>query len=349
MKQFEAPALLANEIKRCKNSIKFELIKFANIKDNIVTIATDDQETYNLLNQDWKPDAFLLGIKFLRDQKPKTFTMIIKGVHESVNLSEKSVIDQLKIQGLINAKRIIRKNNTQTTLVKADATNKEAYKAALEKKIKIFFTLHKAEPFKTITQCFKCQKVGHTHYNCSEVKNVCLKCSGNHRLNECKEKSPKCSNCNGDHVACSRLCPYLKEESKKVIQISVNKNDHNPTTRTFDGDINYATIASLNTVHSGSDHVKINQIIITATTMFIDQITKLMNSLFTKLINNVSPASTIPFSGDPHPVNECPSKHLASVEPMTATFIDSTAHLLTQQLQSFTGQLSNRNTNTNNV
>jgi len=219
MKQFEAPALLANEIKRCKNSIKFELIKFANIKDNIVTIATDDQETYNLLNQDWKPDAFLLGIKFLRDQKPKTFTMIIKGVHESVNLSEKSVIDQLKIQGLINAKRIIRKDNTQTTLVKAVATNKEAYKAALEKKIKIFFTLHKAEPFKTITQCFKCQKVGHTHYNCSEVKNVCLKCSGNHRLNECKEKSPKCSNCNGDHVACSRLCPYLKEESKKVIHI----------------------------------------------------------------------------------------------------------------------------------
>ena len=43
-------------------------------------------------------------------------------------------------------------------------------------------------------QCYKCQEFGHSADNCRSNQ-VCPKCSGDHRANECHASVLKCNNC----------------------------------------------------------------------------------------------------------------------------------------------------------
>ena len=60
-----------------------------------------------------------------------------------------------------------------------------------------------------ITQCFHCQRVGHTSRSCKS-KARCLRCGGQHAIADCKSSLPLCANCEGDHFANSKTCPVLR-------------------------------------------------------------------------------------------------------------------------------------------
>ena len=207
---------LTKEINRCQPNIDKKAIKFVSIKDNLIIIATDDQKTHDQLNSKWPEDAFTTGIRMLakKDHIKRPKIVIIKGVHVDLDINDAEVLQQLKEQGLVNPTRIIGKNKLPTTLIKAEAIDEPSYRAALANKILIGYIKCKIEPLRTVLQCFKCQKVGHTHFNCKN-ETVCLKCSRNHSVKECDiNNKTKCSNCGGDHVACARKCPFLKEAVK---------------------------------------------------------------------------------------------------------------------------------------
>ncbi|XP_035226747.1 uncharacterized protein LOC118199064 [Stegodyphus dumicola] len=62
-------------------------------------------------------------------------------------------------------------------------------------------------------QCFKCQSYGHSQANCYK-KEICCKCSQNHRSNTCslkREEKPICYFCRGEHVSSYRGCPIYKK------------------------------------------------------------------------------------------------------------------------------------------
>jgi len=59
----------------------------------------------------------------------------------------------------------------------------------------------------SVSQCFKCQKHGHTAKNCREEDQTCRNCAENHDSRTCQIKEYKCSNCKGKHKASSDSCP----------------------------------------------------------------------------------------------------------------------------------------------
>jgi hypothetical protein len=72
---------------------------------------------------------------------------------------------------------------------------------------------------KSPTQCFNCQRWGHSSHNCG-YKFRCVKCTEVHAPNQCKrttrDGNAKCINCNGDHAANHRLCPTFISYSKRI-------------------------------------------------------------------------------------------------------------------------------------
>lgn len=72
---------------------------------------------------------------------------------------------------------------------------------------------------KSPTQCFNCQRWGHSSQNCG-YKFRCVKCTEVHGPNQCqrstRDGNAKCINCNGDHAASYRLCPSFISYSKRI-------------------------------------------------------------------------------------------------------------------------------------
>ena len=88
-----------------------------------------------------------------------------------------------------------------------------------------------------VTQCFHCQRFGHSAMSCRQkqenVAPVCRFCAGSHKSSDCDKKSePKCSNCaraneTANHFASSELCPILKSQKQIIIDKTVFTHSKN--------------------------------------------------------------------------------------------------------------------------
>ena len=70
---FKSPIAIAKEIDKCMGSNKLQM-KFASIKGNLLTMATDDPATHERLNGSWPDNAFIHGVKPLVFIKKHQFT-----------------------------------------------------------------------------------------------------------------------------------------------------------------------------------------------------------------------------------------------------------------------------------
>jgi len=68
----------------------------------------------------------------------------------------------------------------------------------------------------SVSQCFKCQKYGHTAKNCREEDMTCRNCAGSHDSRTCQIKEFKCCNCKGKHKASSNNCPARTAALKRL-------------------------------------------------------------------------------------------------------------------------------------
>lgn len=60
----------------------------------------------------------------------------------------------------------------------------------------------------SVSQCFNCQKYGHTAKSCREDQHTCRSCAENHDSRTCQVKEKfKCCNCKGTHKVSSDSCP----------------------------------------------------------------------------------------------------------------------------------------------
>ena len=80
-----------------------------------------------------------------------------------------------------------------------------------------------------VYQCYRCQRFGHRSQSCKANFEVCAKCSGRHKLENCSHNGrPCCANCKTDgkqgealeHMASSRDCPRMLNEISKVTKIT---------------------------------------------------------------------------------------------------------------------------------
>lgn len=73
-------------------------------------------------------------------------------------------------------------------------------------------------------QCHRCQAFGHSKNYCRRPL-VCLKCSGNHPITECKKEKNtpgQCANCGNQHIASYKGCPVYKAERAKLIAVRLS-------------------------------------------------------------------------------------------------------------------------------
>lgn len=79
---------------------------------------------------------------------------------------------------------------------------------------------------KKLTQCFRCQRFGHTARNCNHEFR-CVKCTEKHEPGKCsrttKEGNPKCVNCNKDHAANNRNCESYTAYKEKLDKLKKPK------------------------------------------------------------------------------------------------------------------------------
>ena len=85
----------------------------------------------------------------------------------------------------------------------------------MRQEVRIGYQTFKAEPEHRVLQCLKCQKSGHSAWNCI-YKHFCLKCSGPHCHKECTTSELKCANCQQNHAVCSRQCPSLQRPKSSI-------------------------------------------------------------------------------------------------------------------------------------
>ena len=224
IESFKSSIAIAKEIDKCMSSNKLKL-KFASIKGNILMMATDDPATHERLNGQWPENAFIHGVKPLDlTKKASTRTKIVKGVDPSVDLSDEYLVGQLKNAGLTLVKRIFnKKTNNPTSIVKLSTSERQAFTQAINQGVRIGYQTFKAEPEHRTLQCYKCQKAGHSAWNCTNAQ-VCLKCSGQHSHKDCNATELKCANCNQSHAACSRQCKELQPPAKSKTNQTINKS-----------------------------------------------------------------------------------------------------------------------------
>jgi len=68
-------------------------------------------------------------------------------------------------------------------------------------------------------RCLKCQQLDSAHVaaTCTAKDDVCGRCAGAHRTNDCKAPAFRCSNCRADgHAATSRDCPAFREKINQI-------------------------------------------------------------------------------------------------------------------------------------
>jgi len=101
--------------------------------------------------------------------------------------------------------------------LKPSANNKDIYLIETLHYTKVKF--EPPRPKRTIPQCSKCQRYGHTQAYCFHSPR-CIKCAGSHLTKQClrKDKSDnvKCVLCDGNHPANYKGCTVYKDLQKRT-------------------------------------------------------------------------------------------------------------------------------------
>lgn len=218
-------------------------------------------------------------------KEDKKISLVLKGI--------KPEYDEVDVTNSINNKNLPNVKIERVTKLQYDSKVKEKFFFIVQltngskpaELTKIKYLLHQNIRWerlkkKTVFQCRRCQRVGHSSINCN-LEYRCVKCGQNHgpikeggvcTVTATTDKSLlKCINCgeNG-HTASYKGCPYLsmaQDVKKQTLDLrkSIKTNKINKITRTVNPNLTFANIMSNNssfpplpsrhTVNESSDEV----------------------------------------------------------------------------------------------
>lgn len=147
----------------------------------------------------------------LRVDKPETLIPLLveanKALHPGLQIA--------KANWLLTPKRLQEKTHSSLIIHinSADVANNAIQKGILLNHILHTAVLH--SPKFSLTQCFKCQRYGHTAPNC-KAPGACGKCAKDHPTAPCTTTVPKCANCNGRHTSWNPACKIREANKAKI-------------------------------------------------------------------------------------------------------------------------------------
>ena len=202
------------------------------LKELLLKIAGDDSELKVLQGNQVKiqpksSEKYSTIIKALAEKhikfhtyQPKentSFQVVLRGLHYSTNTQDiKTEIENLShtVVNIFNIKQS--RTNIPLPLffidLKQNPNNKEIYSIETLHYTKV--TFEPPRPKRSIPQCTKCQRYGHTQAYCFHTSR-CVKCAGNHHTKQCsrqeKTDAVKCVLCDGNHPANYKGCSVYTE------------------------------------------------------------------------------------------------------------------------------------------
>ena len=135
--------------------------------------------------------------------------------------SDEEILDGLKDEGVIKLDRILvfrdgQRKPTGTFILTFQSQT-------LPKYIRVgYYRVAVSQFIPNPIRCYKCQKFGHTKFNCRKNE-VCNKCGKEDHTDsqECTNEA-KCVNCQGNHASNDKTCPKWKEE-KEIQRIKAER------------------------------------------------------------------------------------------------------------------------------
>jgi hypothetical protein len=216
------------------------------LHDLLIKIAVDAFELKVLQENQVKiqpksPDAYRTIIKALAEKntefhtyQPKvdrSYRTVLRGLHYSTDTQDIRAAIESHGHIVVNVFNIRQaRSNTPLPLffvdLKPNENNKEIYllRTLLYTKI----TFEPPRPKRTIPQCTKCQRYGHTQAYCFHTPR-CVKCAGSHHTSQCTRKDKSgaviCVLCSGNHPANYKGCTIYKELQKRTFPQSHRRQD----------------------------------------------------------------------------------------------------------------------------
>jgi hypothetical protein len=168
-----------------------------------------------------------IGFYSFTEKSEKPLTFVLKGFYktsceEVLNKLKEAKIPVIRVTKLESKIQETEKNFIfYIVQISSDATNINSNVLNHNHQV-IDNIIVKWENFKrsnkSPTQCFNCQRWGHSSQNCG-FPFKCVKCTEHHAPGQCmrktREGTPKCINCGGDHAASFRKCPKFIEYFNK--------------------------------------------------------------------------------------------------------------------------------------
>jgi hypothetical protein len=169
-----------------------------------ITIIPDDSNTLEVLRQ-------TSGLLEVGPRRPRCIIYDVE-----VDISAEQLADQIQAQ---NPELGLSTNDTASIkpLFKLGPRDRHSTHWVIESDPETFKKLENRKVFLGMsrcsiklhmkgTQCYKCQKYGHTALKCRAQAAVCRNCAGSHDSRSCDNATVKCSNCGGGHKASYTKC-----------------------------------------------------------------------------------------------------------------------------------------------
>jgi hypothetical protein len=230
-KYLENPAKLKPELDNLLPNIQILQVK-TTLNNNLIINFPDNENLNNFMKNEV---IFVNNNKIILDKERKIkkikFEIIIKGLSHEVS---QEFIDEIEKAGIEKISRFSNRDNYK--MIKGECKNKEVMNELIKKGLFINYCKFKVEkylsPIKPI-QCFKCQKFGHYSSACVQTSLICVKCTGNHRISECKSDKLKCANCSLEHTSSFGGCKIYQQNLKEKVEKIKNKNEKTNNVRQY--------------------------------------------------------------------------------------------------------------------
>ena len=184
-------------------SLKAGVSRMKTLKDGAVAISCEKQDDLTNVSNSIKKK---LGTEYEVKIPEKKFPKIkLINVEEKLLQDENDFIEKIIQQNAITTNDSERKikflahyknrneNNKETVIMEVDC---KTYSQIRKKdKLCIGWKSYKFYDHINVVQCFKCYKFGHMSKECRSDKNVCPKCTGDHKTEECRSLQIICTNC----------------------------------------------------------------------------------------------------------------------------------------------------------
>ncbi len=200
------------------------------MSNNLIIIFVDQIGQQLFLSEIIKKNLFTDKKVIELNNKKKELDIVIKGLNYKSFDNYKYILATSGITKIFK----LNKSNDNFRMIKAECIDSERKEKLIKEGLKIDHFILKVEeynkPIKPL-QCFYCQLFGHIANNCpSSDKPTCLKCGGNHKVENCISNDLKCVNCNQEHTSIYKMCPvYQVKLDEKMKKLATATNKAQPT------------------------------------------------------------------------------------------------------------------------